>query len=75
MGAAGSGPGERRPGLEAAAVKPIGDTLTALAVQFAILSLLAFGGANAVVPEIQRPSVQVHHWTSDKDFATLFDIA
>ena len=39
------------------------DTLTALAVQFATLSLLAFGGANA------------HHWVSDKDFAALFAIA
>ena len=30
-------------------MKPISQTLTTLAVQFALLSLLAFGGANAVV--------------------------
>jgi len=52
-----------------------GDTLQALAVQFAILSLVAFGGANAVIPEIQRQSVDLHHWMSGKEFAALFAIA
>jgi chromate transporter len=50
-------------------------TLRALAVQFGVLSLLAFGGANAVIPEIHRQSVAVHHWMTDKDFAALFAIA
>jgi hypothetical protein len=36
------------------AMKSDGDILTTLAVQFAIMSLLALGGANAVVPEIHR---------------------
>ena len=49
--------------------------LQALAVQFSLLSLLAFGGANAVIPEIHRQSVAVHHWMTDKDFAALFAIA
>ena len=44
-------------------------------VQFAGLSLVAFGGANAVIPEIHRQSVEVHHWMTDKDFAALFAIA
>jgi chromate transporter len=56
-------------------VKPLGDTLSTLAVQFAILSLLAFGGANAVIPEIHRQSVEIHHWMTDQDFAALFAIA
>ncbi len=56
-------------------MKPLSDTLTTLFVQFAILSLLAFGGANAVVPEIHRQSVEVNHWMTDKDFAALFAIA
>ena len=56
-------------------MKPLGDTLSALAVQFAMLSLLAFGGANAVIPEIHRQSVDIHHWMTDQDFASLFDIA
>ena len=46
-----------------------------LATQFAGLSLVAFGGANAVIPEIQRQSVGLHHWMSDKEFAGLFAIA
>jgi chromate transporter len=44
-------------------------------VQFAGLSLLAFGGANAVVPEMHRQAVDVHHWMSDADFTALFAIA
>ena len=50
-------------------------TLWAIVVQFATLSLLAFGGANAVVPEIHRQSVDVHHWMSGRDFAALFALA
>jgi chromate transporter len=61
--------------VEAARVKPISATLAALASQFALLSLLAFGGANAVLPEIQRQSVNVHHWMSDREFTALFAIA
>jgi chromate transporter len=56
-------------------VKSPGDTLAALLVQFALLSLLAFGGANAVVPEIHRQAVEVHRWTTDADFTTLYAIA
>jgi chromate transporter len=47
----------------------------ALTVQFVILSLIAFGGANAVIPEIQRQSVDVHRWMSGREFAALFAIA
>ena len=49
--------------------------MTALAAQFATLSLLAFGGANAVVPEMHRQAVETHHWLTGKDFAALFAIA
>ena len=56
-------------------MKPLGDTLVTLFIQFAILSLLAFGGANAVVPEMHRQAVEVNHWMTDKDFAALFAIA
>jgi chromate transporter len=51
------------------------DTLVALAIQFTTLSLVAFGGANAVIPEIHRQSVEVHHWMTDQDFTALFAIA
>ena len=39
-------------------------TLAQLAAVYAQLSLLAFGGANAVIPEMQRQVVDVHHWMS-----------
>ncbi|MFI4933118.1 MAG: chromate transporter [Caulobacterales bacterium] len=56
-------------------MKPAWDVLGTIATQFTILSLLAFGGANAVLPEIHRQSVEIHHWMTDKDFAALFAIA
>lgn len=51
------------------------DTLTALALQFAGLSFIAFGGANALIPEIHHQSVDIHHWMTDRDFASLYAIA
>lgn len=51
------------------------DTLSAIALQFAGLSLVAFGGANAVIPEIHHQAVDVRHWMTDQDFASLFAIA
>jgi chromate transporter len=51
------------------------DTLATLAMQFAGLSLVAFGGANAVIPEIHRQAVDVRHWMTNQDFAALFAIA
>jgi chromate transporter len=50
-------------------------TLAQLAVVYGQLSLLAFGGANAVIPEMQRQVVDVHHWMSAHDFAALFALA
>jgi chromate transporter len=50
-------------------------TLGQLAVVYGQLSLLAFGGANAVIPEMQRQVVDVHHWMSAHDFAALFALA
>jgi chromate transporter len=51
------------------------NALVALATQFASLSLLAFGGVNAVVPEMHRQAVDVHRWMSDADFSHLFALA
>lgn len=42
---------------------------------FALLSLLAFGGANAVMPEMHRLAVDRHGWMSDAEFADLFALA
>ncbi len=52
-----------------------GDILLAIFAQFAVLSLLAFGGANAVVPEIHRQAVEAHRWLTDADFAALYAIS
>jgi chromate transporter len=51
------------------------NTLVQLAVVYGQLSLLAFGGANAVIPEMQRQIVDVHHWMTAHDFAALFALA
>jgi chromate transporter len=60
--------------VEAAGVKT-SDTLIAIALQFSGLSLVAFGGVNAVIPEIHRQAVEVNHWMTDQDFTSLFAIA
>ena len=48
------------------------DTLLALASIFSQLSLLAFGGGNTILPEMQRQVVEVHHWMTAEDFRALF---
>jgi chromate transporter len=49
--------------------------LTALAVNFVILSFFAVGGANSVIPEIHRQVVDVHGWMTEQRFTDLFAIA
>lgn len=51
------------------------DILGVLALQFALLSLFAIGGAVAVLPEMHRQVVEVQQWMSDRQFADLFAIA
>lgn len=55
-------------------MKPLDLYLTLLG-QFALLSLLAIGGANAVVPEIHRVAVAEQHWMTDTQFVDLFALA
>lgn len=50
-------------------------TLIALALIFTELSLMAFGGGYAVLPEIQRRVVEVQHWVSPEEFSALFALA
>jgi chromate transporter len=50
-------------------------TLVALAAIFSQLSLLAFGGGNTILPEMQRQVVDVHHWMSAGEFSALFALA
>jgi chromate transporter len=44
-------------------------------VQFAIMSRLALGGANAVLPEINRQAVELRAWMSEREFADMFAIS
>ncbi|WP_323119609.1 chromate transporter [Burkholderia alba] len=50
-------------------------TLVALATIFSQLSLLAFGGGNTILPEMQRQVVDVHHWMTAQQFTALFALA
>lgn len=49
--------------------------LLRLAGLFAMLSLLAFGSGNAVLPAMQRAVVDTYHWMSDRAFLELFAIS
>lgn len=49
--------------------------LASLAAIFAELSLLAFGGGNTVLPEMQRQVVDVHGWMTAREFGALFALA
>jgi chromate transporter len=51
------------------------DLLQQLGSTFAWLSLLQFGGTNAVVPEMHRQAVDIHHWMDARTFANLFALA
>jgi chromate transporter len=47
-------------------------TLIALAIIFTQLSVLAFGGGNTILPEMQRQVVEVASLDEREDFSALF---
>ena len=49
--------------------------LLELAFYFGIMSLIAFGGMSAVMPELQRLVVEIKGWASAEEFLQLFAIA
>jgi len=54
----------------------MGDSpLGQLALVFAGLSLIAFGGANAVLPDMHRQVVEVHGWMTGPELARAFAVA
>src|SRR6202012_504388 len=55
--------------------RAMSNPLIQLAIVFGQMSLLAFGGANAVIPEMQRQVVDVHHWMTGHEFAALSALA
>lgn len=52
-----------------------GGILATLAIQFAGIALLSFGGANAVLPEMHRQAVELHSWVNEQQFADMFAIS
>ena len=50
-------------------------TLLQIAAMFAVLSLLAFGGGAAVLPDMQRQAVDVHHWLTAREFLDMFALS
>ncbi len=44
-------------------------------VVFSSLSLLAFGGGGAVLPEMKRALIDQHHWLTDTGFRDVYSIA
>lgn len=40
-------------------------------LEFSALAFVAFGGANALIPELHRVVVENHHWLNDTTFANL----
>jgi len=50
-------------------------SLTALFFRFCLFSLMAVGGATALIPEMHRQVVDLHGWMGNADFAALFAIA
>jgi chromate transporter len=51
------------------------DDIWSLIAVFVPLSLVAVGGGSAVIADIQRQSVDVHHWVTDREFVDLFAIS
>ena len=56
-------------------MRGLGDSLVALGVVFAPLSLLSFGGGNAVIADIAHQAIAVQGWTSEREFADLFALS
>ena len=51
------------------------DPTLALVGVFALLSLLSFGGGNAILPEMHRQTVELRGWLSDTQFTDLFALS
>ncbi len=49
--------------------------LIELAQQFGMLSFMAIGGVNGLLPEIHRRVVDLEHWLTDAQFAQAFAIS
>ena len=46
-----------------------------LALVFTILSLLGFGGGNAIIPQMHSDVVDSYHWITSAEFTRFFGLA
>jgi chromate transporter len=46
-----------------------------LAAVFAVLSVLGFGGGNAILPQMYADVVQHHHWMTDAGFSRFYALS
>lgn len=51
------------------------DDYLSMVFVFGVISLMAFGGVNAVLPEMHRQVVDVYGWVADDTFTELFAVA
>jgi chromate transporter len=51
------------------------DSLWSFAVHLSLLSLLAIGGVNTIIPELHRLVVLDHPWMTNEQFTALFALA
>ncbi len=48
---------------------------TRLALVFTVLSVLGFGGGNAIIPQMHADAVDRFHWITSPDFARFYGLA
>jgi chromate transporter len=65
---------EARPRGKQEALSAMWATLGDLLVHSALWSLLAVGGMNATLADMQRYAVDTRHWVTDQQFVTFFSI-
>ena len=49
--------------------------LVGLIIVFAPLSILSFGGGQAIVADIQHQTVDVHHWLTNAQFTDMYAVS
>ena len=48
------------------------DLLLRIAADYALLSVMAFGGMNSVLPELHRTVIDVRGWMDERSFTELY---
>ncbi len=51
------------------------ERLLVIALVFAPLSLMSFGGGQAIIADMQHQTVDIHHWMTGPEFADFFALS